>query len=288
MEPNQISTPRIHQSIQPVARQCASLRISCFSLSALPGNVNILTNAGKKAGLQTRANAEEAFRQALPPLRSKDVVEAMKNVPRECFVPADDRHIAYLDIPLVIGGGQTISQPYIVGLMTEALQIQPNDRVLEVGTGSGYQAAVLAEMAHRGARRHRRTPAGVGRPSRTRAARAGLPKRSLPVVRESPGMPGGRSLRRDCSNSCGPQAATVVAGPTGFGREDGGPGGDPGATGTGPGSSHGRRLLPENAGPMPFCFRSWARTAFRRPKEWGRLGKYDGAAELAGAGRRAA
>jgi protein-L-isoaspartate(D-aspartate) O-methyltransferase len=68
-------------------------------------------------------------------------------VPRELFVPRASRHRAYLDTPLAIGDGQTISQPYIVAYMTEALQLQAEDRALEIGTGSGYGAAVLAEIA---------------------------------------------------------------------------------------------------------------------------------------------
>jgi protein-L-isoaspartate(D-aspartate) O-methyltransferase len=76
----------------------------------------------------------------------EDVLQAMRNVPRHLFVPdADDRH-AYGDYPLPIGYGQTISQPYIVALMTELLGLQPGDKVLEIGSGSGYQAAVLAEI----------------------------------------------------------------------------------------------------------------------------------------------
>jgi protein-L-isoaspartate(D-aspartate) O-methyltransferase len=74
------------------------------------------------------------------------VLEAMRTVPRHLFVPAEHRADAYGDFPLPIGYGQTISQPYIVALMSEALQLQPGERVLEIGTGSGYQAAVLAEM----------------------------------------------------------------------------------------------------------------------------------------------
>jgi protein-L-isoaspartate(D-aspartate) O-methyltransferase len=71
----------------------------------------------------------------------------MRTVPRHRFVPEEYRDTAYLDRPLPIGNGQTISQPYIVAFMTEALRLEPGDRVLEVGTGSGYQAAVLAEIA---------------------------------------------------------------------------------------------------------------------------------------------
>lgn len=74
------------------------------------------------------------------------VLDAMRRVPRHAFVRADDVVEAYDDHPLSIGHGQTISQPYIVGIMSELLGVGPGDRVLEVGTGSGYQAAVLAEM----------------------------------------------------------------------------------------------------------------------------------------------
>ncbi|OQB01481.1 MAG: Protein-L-isoaspartate O-methyltransferase [Chloroflexi bacterium ADurb.Bin222] len=74
------------------------------------------------------------------------VLEAMRRVPRHRFVPEHLRAEAYEDYPLPIGQGQTISQPYIVALMTEALELHPGDRVLEAGTGSGYQAAILAEM----------------------------------------------------------------------------------------------------------------------------------------------
>ena len=75
------------------------------------------------------------------------VVAGMRKVPRELFVARDRAHRAYDDTPLPIGEGQTISQPYIVAAMTEALQLRPRDRVLEIGTGSGYAAAVLAVIA---------------------------------------------------------------------------------------------------------------------------------------------
>jgi len=75
------------------------------------------------------------------------VLDAMRSVPRHEFVPGDLVESAYNDHPLPIGEGQTISQPYIVALMTEALRLKPSDRVLEIGTGSGYQAAVLSGLA---------------------------------------------------------------------------------------------------------------------------------------------
>jgi protein-L-isoaspartate(D-aspartate) O-methyltransferase len=80
-------------------------------------------------------------------VKNARVLEAMRRVPRHRFVPGDIAHLAYDDSPLPIGHGQTISQPYIVAHMTEVLDVSPHHRVLEIGTGSGYQAAVLAEVA---------------------------------------------------------------------------------------------------------------------------------------------
>jgi protein-L-isoaspartate(D-aspartate) O-methyltransferase len=80
-------------------------------------------------------------------IRDSRVLDAMSRVPRHLFVPESERDEAYGDHPLPIGLGQTISQPYIVAFMSEALQLDPAHRVLEIGTGSGYQAAVLAELA---------------------------------------------------------------------------------------------------------------------------------------------
>ena len=82
-------------------------------------------------------------------IRDERVLAAMGAVPRELFVPERERDLAYRDGPLSIGGGQTISQPFIVARMAELLQVGGGDRVLEVGTGSGYAAAVLAEMGCR-------------------------------------------------------------------------------------------------------------------------------------------
>jgi len=76
-----------------------------------------------------------------------NVLRAMRIVPRHFLVPAARQPLAYGDYPLPIGSGQTISQPYIVGFMTEALQLAPDSKVLEIGTGSGYQAAICAEIA---------------------------------------------------------------------------------------------------------------------------------------------
>jgi protein-L-isoaspartate(D-aspartate) O-methyltransferase len=91
------------------------------------------------AGLAARDTGRDAF--------DPRVLSAMQKVPRHEFVPPPQRPSAYRNRPLAIGGGQTISQPFVVALMTDLLRLEPGDKVLEIGTGSGYQGAVLAELA---------------------------------------------------------------------------------------------------------------------------------------------
>ena len=93
--------------------------------------------------LHTQLVSEQIRKEAL----SESVMEAMATVPRHKFVLDEMRMFAYLDGPLPIGYGKTISQPFMVALMTDLLQVQPDDRVLDVGTGLGYQAAILAKLA---------------------------------------------------------------------------------------------------------------------------------------------
>ena len=80
-------------------------------------------------------------------IKDERLLAVMRCVPRERFVPPESRHLAYEDGPLPIGHDQTISQPFIIALMTEALELTGKEKVLEVGTGSGYQAAILAQLA---------------------------------------------------------------------------------------------------------------------------------------------
>jgi len=103
--------------------------------------------------MQRRARRAERRAMVHRDLARRDVVDrrvlaAMASIPREHFVPDHHEHDAYADRPLTIGHGQTISQPYIVALMTQAAHVTRHSRVLDVGTGSGYHAAVLARLAH--------------------------------------------------------------------------------------------------------------------------------------------
>jgi protein-L-isoaspartate(D-aspartate) O-methyltransferase len=92
------------------------------------------------------AHSEHLYRELLRKGIDSKIVDVMRRVPRHRFVPENWESQAYENRPLPIGGEQTISQPYIVGLMTQTLEIRPSDRILEIGTGSGYQTAILAEL----------------------------------------------------------------------------------------------------------------------------------------------
>ena len=96
------------------------------------------------AGQRRKMIEEQLVNRGVKDLR---IMEAMNRIPRHLFVHESMQHKAYGDFPLPIGDNQTISQPYIVAAMTETLQLKKTDRVLEIGTGSGYQTALLAEMA---------------------------------------------------------------------------------------------------------------------------------------------
>ena len=97
--------------------------------------------------LDWRAARARMVAEQMRDVHDPRVLDVLLRVPRHLFVPEHARHEAYDDHPVPIGFGQTISQPYIVGFMTQTLEVGPTDRVLEIGTGSGYQTAVLAELA---------------------------------------------------------------------------------------------------------------------------------------------
>lgn len=109
------------------------------------------TRAFNSQTVMSTVNLEKEREKLLEHLRreisDERVLNVMAKVPREAFVPSSSRRLAYEDRPLPIGEGQTISQPFIVALMTQALELVGTEKVLELGTGSGYQAAILAQMA---------------------------------------------------------------------------------------------------------------------------------------------
>ena len=116
-------------------------------LSPTAGVTESLSPVAAQANGQLEARMKMVNTQIrLRGVTDQDVLEAMEAVPRHEFVPEHLRNQAYADHPLPIGHGQTISQPYIVALMTELLELERTDRVLEIGTGSGYQAAILAQI----------------------------------------------------------------------------------------------------------------------------------------------
>jgi protein-L-isoaspartate(D-aspartate) O-methyltransferase len=131
------------------------LRLPVAAIAAL-----LLAGAVLAAGADAETNARltmvrtieviarESSGGAVPTTLDAGVVDAMRRVPRHAFVPVSQRGLAYTNRPLPIGYGQTISQPYIVALMTDLLRLPQHSRTLEIGTGSGYQAAILAELGH--------------------------------------------------------------------------------------------------------------------------------------------
>ncbi|MDP6351345.1 MAG: protein-L-isoaspartate(D-aspartate) O-methyltransferase [Alphaproteobacteria bacterium] len=131
----------------------ALVRIAALAglIIAGPASADDAATAEARARMVMVIEAHAAMRPspALAPTITAPVLAVMGQVPRHEFVPAGERARAYQDRPLPIGFGQTISQPYIVALMTDLLEVGPGDKVLEIGTGSGYQAAVLAALGVR-------------------------------------------------------------------------------------------------------------------------------------------
>jgi protein-L-isoaspartate(D-aspartate) O-methyltransferase len=127
-------------------RQRAAISLAAATLAACQASEAVQTTAQDEAWAPARRRMVETQLRARD-IRDRRVLDVMARVPRHLFVPENVRAEAYADHPLPIGYDQTISQPYIVAFMTEALEVTREHRVLEIGTGSGYQAAVLAELA---------------------------------------------------------------------------------------------------------------------------------------------
>lgn len=146
-----------------LVRHTGHERVSSLSVeteNGLRGNTTLEMTGPDTAGSTRPDHSHAAFKQRVSErwemvagqiearqVKDPNVLKAMRTVPRHAFIPLAQQRYAYQDSPLPIGQGQTISQPYIVAFMTEALVLDPNSRVLEIGTGSGYQAAVCAEIA---------------------------------------------------------------------------------------------------------------------------------------------
>jgi len=123
------------------------LCIFLFFCSIVPLQGGVFDTARHRMVEEVLLDAAETSAYSGSAALSPGVIAAMEKVERHRFVPGALANVAYLNRPLPIGYGQTISQPFIVALMTELMLVKPGDRVLEIGTGSGYQAAVLAEMS---------------------------------------------------------------------------------------------------------------------------------------------
>ena len=124
----------------------AALMLGCQPAKTPPDSISVPDESTADPRAADRKHMVDTQLRARG-LRDETVLSAMTRVPRHRFVPAPYTDMAHADHPLPIGFQQTISQPYIVGYMTEAAQISSDDKVLEIGTGSGYQAAILAELA---------------------------------------------------------------------------------------------------------------------------------------------
>ena len=125
---------------------CLALGLAAFGCAPKPEEARKVSSGGADEEATQRARMVDT-QIAVRGVHDPRVLAAMRKVPRHLFVEPDARALAYEDHPVPIGNNQTISQPYIVALMTELLELPPKGRVLEIGTGSGYQSAVLGEIA---------------------------------------------------------------------------------------------------------------------------------------------
>ncbi len=147
-KPRRFSAPGLHPGPLPAGegtsiRRLAKIHFACFLALALAASA---ANAQSRAAMESARNKMVDDEIVDAGVKNPRVIEAMRNTPRHEFVPLGQRKNAYFDMALPIGEGQTISPPFVVAFMTEAIDPQPSDKVLEIGTGSGYQAAVLSKL----------------------------------------------------------------------------------------------------------------------------------------------
>jgi protein-L-isoaspartate(D-aspartate) O-methyltransferase len=133
--------------MEPIMKRHFALSAFLFFCFVLPSQGGVFDAQRHKMMVEVLRDVAETSAYTGSTALSPSVVAAMEKVERHRFVPDALATVAYLNRPLPIGYGQTISQPFIVELMTDLMQVKPGDRVLEIGTGSGYQAAILAELA---------------------------------------------------------------------------------------------------------------------------------------------
>lgn len=141
-------TPCITRSSRIGLISLSILLLECAPTTRIEGEAQPFAGRAAQGEREFRSARERMVREQIESrgVRDPRVLAALRKVERHRFVPEALHHLAYSDQPLPIGHGQTISQPYIVAYMTEVLELKPSDRVLEIGTGSGYQAAILAEL----------------------------------------------------------------------------------------------------------------------------------------------
>ena len=189
------------------------LELLSAATSAREPNGGAFSRPPQSPSDEYKAAREQMVREQIEArgIRDARVLAAMRKVPRHLFVPPEEQGEAYSDYPLAIGHEQTISQPYIVAYMTEALELKPRDRVLEIGTGSGYQAAILAELVAEVYSIE--IVESLAKASGSSLATPGLLQRASSRRRRLPGVAGGGALRRHHRHRCPRPRPPATCGP---------------------------------------------------------------------------
>ena len=192
-------------------------------------------------------------------IRCEPVIRAMEQIPRERFVPAESRHMSYSDQPLAIGEGQTISQPYIVALMLKELRLQGYERVLEVGTGSGYQAAILSVLVPQGRVVTVELIPFLAERASELLNELGCDNVEVKLAGPALGCPERGPFDAIVVSAASPQLPEFLVSQFGARRESGYPSGESGAARAGPRLPNRRRTVRENAGFVPLRSLNWTR-----------------------------